>query len=520
MLQRRGLVQATLTAVAALALGAVIGRFRAGSAVLLLLCIVILAGVCLSPEFAIGFAILAQTNFLGLIDPELFSIPGVFKVSDLAFVLLAVPLIEDLATGRFDLKRFRSALLWPVALIIAAAAFNILLSYLREGVPLTLGFRIGRRYLFYAVFLVAYYALTDGRRLRLVLWGCRAAGALAALVVVAVFFTGSPWLSGGMVTGQFPTAEEFTRPYSPAFPLIILTFFDSLARTLSGGWRAQWVTAGMLGLAAVGILVDLSRNGWLAVIIGSLWLWWAMRRGLQFPRWRAARLIAGAAVALAVLSIFTAQVAKRDVGDALRLFGDRFASTFADLSELGGTFGQRLEILSTRVDLMTQEPSSFIWGLGFATTQVRAMELAMAAEMSSGEFTLLGGENGVATVLVELGALGLIAIAWFSYLVLQRGWWLATRAPDGAGRVMGPALAGCHLCFVVQFLSLSSLSFAYAPYVMVAALLMALIERQYQRSRELRRDLALQAAASRSAAPQSGEGVSREAEPELRSAAV
>ena len=46
--------------------------------------------------------------------------------------------------------------------------------------------------------------------------------------------------------------------------------------------------------------------------------------------------------------------------------------------------------------------------------------------------------------------------------------------------MVGPALSGCLLCFVVQFLSLSSLSFAYAPYVMVTALLMALVDRQYR----------------------------------------
>jgi len=477
--RRRVMLHAVIAAALAVFVGSVAGRFSPTSAGLILLCVLILAGVALSPEFALGFAILAQTNFLGLIDPELFSVPGLAKISDVAVVLLAVPLLEDLATRKLDLRRLRSTFAVPTALIIGVALLNILLSNLREGVPLALGFRIGRRYLFYGVFFVALYALTDQRRVRVVLRGSCIAGALAALVVVIVFFTGSELLSGGMVTGQFPTAEEFTRPYSPAFPLIILAFFDALARTLSGGKRTHWSTAVVLGITTVGILVDLSRNGWVAVIVGSLWMWWGMRRGRQFPRWRAARLAVGAGVALAVVAFFAAQVANRDVGDTLRVFGDRFASTFSDVSEVSGTFGQRIEILTTRVHLMAEEPTSFVWGLGFATTQVKALELALAAEMTTGDFTLLGGENGVATVLVELGVVGLIGVAWFSWLVLRRGWWLATRARDAEGRAVGPALSGCLLCFVVQFLSLSSLSFAYAPYVMVTALLMALIDRQY-----------------------------------------
>jgi hypothetical protein len=483
MPRRRLLTHAALAIGAAVIVGGIVGRFSTWSAILLLLFLVVLAAICLSPEFALGFAILAQTNFLGLIDPELFSIPGLFKVSDLAFVLLAIPFLEDLATGRFRIARLRSPFVWPVALIIALALFNIVVPNLRDGVPLDLGFRAGRRYLFYGTFFVAFYVLTDSRRLQLVMRGCQAAGAAAALVVIGVFFTGSEWLSGGMVTGLFPTAEEFTRPYSPAFPLIILAFFDALARTLAAGGRARGWTTAVLGVTAVGILVDLSRNGWLAVIVGSAWLWWAMRRGRQFPRWRAAQLTFGAGVALAVLSVFEAQVASRDLGDALKVFGDRFTSTFTDLSEVGGTFGQRVDILTSRVGLMTDDPLTFIWGLGFVTTQAHAIDLAMAAEAPAGEFTLLGGENGVATVLAELGGVGMIAVAWFTWLVVRRGWWLATRARDRNGRTLGPALAGCHVCFTVQFLSLSSLSFAYAPYVMVTTLLMAMIERQYSFSR-------------------------------------
>lgn len=477
--RRRLMVQATLAVVAALAVGGIVGRFSTGSAILLLLCLLLLAAIALSPEFAVGFAILAQTNFLGVIDPELFSVPGFFKVSDIAFVLLALPFLQDLAMRRFQLNRIRTAFFGPMVLLMLLAVFNIGLSSLREGVPLSLGFRVGRRYLFYATFFAAFYSLIDARRVAWMMWGCRIAGALAALVVVAVFFTGSEWLSAGMVTGQFPTAEEFTRPYSPAFPLIILAYFEALAGTLASGARTRWSTAAILGITTLGILVDLSRNGWLAVIVGSAALWWMMRRGRQFPRWRALRLSAGAAFALVFLMLSAGQVTDRPAREALTVFRDRFTSTFADLGELGGTFGQRIEILTTRVRLMADEPTSFVWGLGFATSQVRAMELAMATEANTGDFTLLGGENGVATVLAEMGFLGLLAVAWFSWLVLRRGIWLAVRARD-RGRLLGPALAGCHLCFVVQFLSLSSLSFAYAPYVMVTSLLMALIERQYE----------------------------------------
>jgi hypothetical protein len=477
--RRRALMQALVAALMGLLVAGIVGRFSTASASLLLICILILGGVFLSPEFALGFAILAQTNFLGVIDPELFGIPGLFKVSDLAFVFLAVPLVEDLATRRFQISRLRTALFGPVALIIGLALLNIVLSYLREGVPLSLGFRIGRRYIFYGLFFVAFYSLTEPRRLQQVLQACRLAGAVAALVVVTVFFTGSETLSAGMVTGEFPTAEDFTRPYSPAFPLIILAFFDSLARTLVGAGRDRWTTACVLGITTVGILVDLSRNGWMAVILGSAWMWWAMRRGKQFPRWRALRLGVGAAVALAVLSVFAGQIAERRVGDALEVFFARFTSTFVDLSQVGGTFGERIEILTSRVRLMTEEPTAFLWGLGFATSQLRAMELAVAADVGGSEFALLGGENGVATVLAELGGLGLIAVIWFTGLVMHRGYRLATCSRDAAGRVLGPALAACHLCYFVQFLSLSSLSFAYGPYVMVTGLLMAIIERQY-----------------------------------------
>lgn len=479
LLPRRRM-QALMAAATALLVGGIVGRFRTGSAILMLLCFIVLAGVALSPEFALGFAILAQTNFLGLVDPELLSIPGLFKISDIAFVLLLVPLVEDLATRRFQIERLRTAFLAPVALIIGVALFNIFLSNLREGVPLSLGFRIGRRYVFYALFFVAYYALTEPRRLEWMMRGCRLAGVISALVVMAVFFTGSEWLSAGMVTGEYPTAAEFTRPYSPAFPLIILAFFDSLAHTLASRGRTHWLTVAALGVTAGGILVDLSRNGWMAVIVGSGAMWWVMRRGGLFPRWRATRLAFGGLVALAVLGVFAAQFTGRGLGDALQVFGDRFVSTFADVGQMRGTFGQRIDILTTRMHLMSEEPTTFIWGLGFATTQVRAIDLALAAEVGMGDFTLLGGENGVATILAELGVLGLIAVAWFSWLVIKRGLWLGTRARDPRGRTLGPALAACHLSFVVQFLSLSSLSFAYSPYVMATALLMAMIERQYR----------------------------------------
>lgn len=178
----------------------------------------------------------------------------------LALVFLAAASLWLLARYRSGLPLPNSRLVRALVLFVGACALSVPLS----ARPLTSLVELGRIVAAAAMLCVLEVALTDMRRVRMVLGACFAATILPLAFVVLQAATGhGTFLAGGYnrVRGTFvqPNVLGF-------FLAMFLIMGAALYRHLSSRYRLL-LAIGLFG-GTVGLLLTFSRSNWIAAIIG------------------------------------------------------------------------------------------------------------------------------------------------------------------------------------------------------------------------------------------------------------
>lgn len=372
------------------------------------------------PHLALVGALVFIIDGLGFINADLFRIPGVFKLKDLIFLSLLLPLLWSTRWQRRAKRIFHDCriLLFPVLVILGLTMLQMVRTSLQYDLPLNSCVMAGRHYWYYAfVPLAAIYLDTSHKRdsafrlLMVVITGL-ACVVIIQTIIYAVFQTRIVSDDVLFQEAHWGNVQWFSRIYLAGEPLVVLGFglaFWGLLLRPSG--------RGILGYAALGSLCILallfinSRGRWvhavLVILIPMLVL------GPQIRRARG-RLRYGLLVF--VLAMTSLLVLAFHTNALLSGIGERAVSTWTDIRDQKGTWGGRLEDSQFRFKLFREHP---LFGLGLVHPDY-------ASRFGGGQVIELPGglyfkesvtttDSGIVTLLVNFGVVGLMWVAWYFF---------------------------------------------------------------------------------------------------------
>jgi O-antigen ligase len=242
--------------------------------------------------------------------------------------------------------------------------------------------------LFVIAFLVADFVVHRPEKVRSVLWVYSLSATASALIGIESFVTAGA--RAAVFQSQNP--EHFAAALTPA-----LLFGFDLA--MHGSRRV--LGAAMALVTTIGVLVSGTRGAWVAVVLVVLLM--------MLPQLSLKRRFAVAALALALAVVAyqlpgVAALIDQRVGTALSTGG----AGRTDIWSVAGTIYR----------------SSPLVGVGYANFPVAyTPEMVRASDVVSWSTDVRGAHNFVVSTLVELGPIGLLALALFlGPLVLRRGW--------------------------------------------------------------------------------------------------
>ncbi|MBA7631331.1 hypothetical protein ES703_38862 [subsurface metagenome] len=362
-------------------------------------------------ELFFFFILLLLTNTFSLFKPGFIRIPGIFDLRDLFLVILLMPLLFDTVINR-NMKWFTSS---PVSKVIffywAVILFIGIFTVLNYGVSSNLTLRIGRTYLYYALFFtVPYYIRTKNQFILIVKF-------TLIFFAIFIFLYLTQWLVGEsfslfmspkvdlqIVGGHILTRTSVSMgPLGLAFwPLVaIVPFLKSkksklLVSFLIIGWMIM-------------ILATLQRAGYYLLIVGVFIII------LFLPRIKKTTFFKSMFPLLFTLALFLTVISSFKFSSKLAWFtiiGERALSGFEAVREREGTWGYRMDQLKYNWSLVKQNP---ITGAGLIHPETGLFQ----------GFSVPGvvtADNALATILGTTGLLGFLSLVVLSIVYLSRTW--------------------------------------------------------------------------------------------------
>lgn len=345
--------------------------------------VIVLGIAALGVATLVGFKwpILCLGLFAALIPiEEIVVIDGFGTISRFAGILFAatyaIPRLGRLKPGAMPPPAW-AYLAWAVASVgwalDAATAWEQILTLLQ---------------LFVIAFLVADFVVHRPETVRSVLWVYSLSASASAVIGIESFLTGGA--RAAVFQSQNP--EHFAAALTPA-----LLFGFDLA--MHGSRRA--LGAAMALVTTIGVLVSGTRAAWVAVVFVVLLV--------MLPQLSPKRRFALAALALAFA------VAAYQLPGVAALIDARVGTALST----GGA--GRADIWSVAGTIYRSSP---LVGVGYANFPVAyTPAMVRASDVVSWSTDVRGAHNFVLSTVVELGPIGLLALALFlGPLVLRRGW--------------------------------------------------------------------------------------------------
>ncbi len=434
--------------------------------------VVFVAVLVLSPDLAPVVVLLAAFDFLGFVDPKTFGrIPGIFKLRDLLLMSTVLVAWVELVVSRRESDIFRSVAV-RAAMAYGAYVVGMILYTVAVGhSSLNLALRVAAPYFYYLCMIpVMAFVNTTKRLLRF----------LGVLLVVALMpevlslfqiLTHRPLVSHAIVLWMQVGGLSIPRSYVLSFNLTaaaLLCLFGAYLYAPLG--RVRLVAALSAVAMLAGVVLTFGRAFWMATIGSLLFLFVVAAadtsmRAVVLRRALALWLRIGVAAALAVIVL--AMVGREaSLLKLSSLVGRRFVSTFSEFTEIGGTFGGRIEEGAFRLALFRQNP---VAGAGYVH---RTSEFA--SELPKKDVGT--ADSGAITVLAQSGVVGVVALAALVFVLVRRGVFVfrSVRNPLLKGISLG--IVSFYIHSIISFAGLTGIVFTHYAGICTLGLLVGLQE--------------------------------------------
>jgi hypothetical protein len=376
------------------------------------------------PHIALIIAVVIIFDGLGFINAEtFFRIPGVFKLRDLVFLSLFLPLLINrkwLERGQ-NVFQNSSGLLFPIAVMLFLTTLQMIRTSLQYDLPLSTCIMAGRHYWYYAfVPLAAIYLDTLQKRkviYRLFLAVILVLASVVILQTIMLIQGGKLFLADDIQIqpSQWGTLNLF-RIYPPGEPVLVLGFALAFwGLFLRKSTREMLGYAAMASLCALALLFINSRMRWVHSLLVVLIPMFVLGPHIRKAR---GRLLYGLPILVLVLiSLFMLAFRSNVFVSGI---GERAVSAWTDFRDKKGTWEGRLEDNQFRFKLIREHP---LFGLGFVHDDY-AWRFGGAGEIVLDEGLsykqgVTSTDSGIVDLLVHFGAIGAIWAMWYFISVLR-----------------------------------------------------------------------------------------------------
>jgi len=455
----------------AVALGWMISRKLAfGAAVILLTLLVYI--LAFSPEIAPAFALFASYDFLGFADPHTFArIPGIFKLRDLLlFAVVFFSLINILLSRRvrdvLSPLAVRAALAYT-AYVLAMIAYTAITGH---G-TMNLALRTSSTYFYYLIMIPVIAFVSSRKKLNVFLWVLLVMALIPEVLAGFQIATHKPIFSYATVLWINVGGFSLPRNYVLSFNLTGAALLSLFGIYLySGSPRLRTLSALSGFVLLVGVVLTFGRAFWMGMLGAVVFLFvavYAETKQRDVILLRTIRLWAGTAAVIALVLIFAVITAKESSLTRLSgVVGQRFVSTFSDITELGGTFGWRLQDSAFRIQLFKQNP---LLGAGYVH---RTSEFASELPKKDVATT----DSGIFTILAQSGIVGVAFVGALIVIFMKHGLHVFRRLRDPILKGISIGIVAFYVHAIITLVGLTGIVFSYYAGICTVGLLVGLQE--------------------------------------------
>lgn len=410
---------AVLVWMAALLFAWGIGRLTVVMPFVAVLCAVIPIALMLffkNPVVLILIYFVAMYDGGGILPLDtLFQIPGIGRPTDLFGAMLFGYLVLLLCMRREQRTILQRNIFYrPLMIMLIYTVVVLIYTVVHWNEDPLLAFRIARRFFVYGIPLVMFFIIKDKSAWRWIERICLLLIYLAFVVSIADAALGLDWVDN--VREGSAQRMGIIKAYTQVKALAVFFLGRYVWLYAHEPTRKNFL---MMSSIAGTFLVYLFRGFMAGTAAGVFAITLLM---LSFARRRALRMLFGGGILVVLLAIMTATVL---TDGSLNEMSDQFFGRYlGDIGEMGeaisgqaawheSTFAYRMEQAREKLPLFRQNP----WfGIGFLSPMGRpAWKLYLGGEMPLGDI-----DSGWVDILMRLGSIGAVVVAYFYSTVMYK----------------------------------------------------------------------------------------------------
>lgn len=367
------------------------------------------------PEIALFISFLVIINCFSLINADFLRMPNFFKIRDIFFVSIFLPLLGGIYKKDEKLKIvFSSPVAIGIYIILFLACIQIFITKLRfGGESFNSIIKTGRVYFYYALFFPAFYILTDSIRLKRFVILSVGSVILFSLLYILQFLVGSQYtiFLWAVVAEQNLQGFGITRMYITGMIAATLLFHISLMIFLFRGtsqYRIGKLNVFVLCITALQSILTFGRAHIFGIFTGILF-GISCARGQQ--KFKSILKISFYSLAL-IFFYIASQVFLPQKENVFKAFFVRTASTYNAINDSRDTFMYRLNDSMGRIELIKENA---LIGVGFVHDESK-----LFAHQRGGNESLRTTDSGMLTLLIDFGFFGAVWLIVMAIIVLKR----------------------------------------------------------------------------------------------------
>ena len=337
-----------------------------------------------------------MNDFFSLLNPDIFRLPGIFRLRDVFFVTAFFPLL--LKVYKRETRSFTDLLPKAIWLIICSTLIEIILTMYVQNQNINFTIRMGRRYLYYLIYFPLIYLIDDHKRFKRFMFLIISSSLIYSGFMILQYALGPSHIIfkyAAHVEEQEIAGQYVTRSYSIGNSLAIITFFYFAYRLYYNPTFSVRSVFIVLCTFLGGVYLEFSRANLFGVMAGMIFticIYFRAKDRIKFLLLTMC-LIAFISLGFEVINSTTDESFKNPIVQS----GKALYSGVADLVYKRGTFGFRLEDSASRIALIKKHP---IFGIGFVHPDSAIINIST---VTSGIIT---ADSGLITLLLDFGLLG------------------------------------------------------------------------------------------------------------------